>query len=319
MTIHKFNLALVCACLFLDALIPNQQVYAAGVNFVEIPLQTLHDAKPLELQGLVSSQTLNISIPQSWLINEGNWLEIKVITSPLLDPTRSSITISLNNLQIFSFNLKSIPREKRRILIPANMFTQGNNTLIFTGSLYLPDDPQTNCQNWDDPARWAAIDPTGLLHLSFARRDVQVDLANFPQGLVEPMEKYLPDQAKRPTLIVLPERSTQDDLTSLSTISYELGSYAGVNNDWHPEIVNGGQLNPGLVTNRNIVFIGTLPTEFQDKVENNKDYLGLFPSPWGTGNAILIIGDMNRRDGFTPASVFSNRTKSLLLHGNVAT
>jgi hypothetical protein len=119
-------------------------------------------------------------------------------------------------------------------------------------------------------------------------------------------------------LIVLPENHTQDDLTSLSTISYELGTHADVNNDWRPEIVNGNQLNPDIVSNRNIIFIGTLPAEFQDRVNIDKDYVALFPSPWGVGNAAMIIGDQNRHDGFTPASVFSDPARSVLLRGNVA-
>ena len=318
MRIHKLNLAFVCACLLLDALIPQNFVAAESLNFVEIPLETFHDAKPVELQGLISSQTLNIPIPQSWLIGEGNWLEIKVRTSPLLDSKRSSMTIALNGLQLSSNDLTSTPRAKRRILIPANMFTQGNNILTFTGTLYLPDDPQTNCQNWDDPSRWVAIDPGGLLHLTFERQDVQPDLSHFPQALIEPLERYLPDQAKRQTLVVLPENSTEDDLTSLSTISYELGSHAGLNNDWVPEIVNGSQLNTRNISNRNIIFIGTIPHEFQDRANNDKDYVALFPSPWGIGNAVMLIGDQNRQDGFTPASVFSDRTKSILLQGDIA-
>ena len=318
MSAHKIKLVLVCACLLLEAFIPTQNAHAEGLDFVEIPLETLHDEKPIELQGLISSQTLNISIPQSWLLNEGNWLELKITASPLLDSARSSLTISLNGLQINSYRLSKIPRTNQRILIPANMFTQGNNSLIFSGTLYLPDDVQTNCQNWDDPARWIAIAPGGVLHLSFAKRDLHADLSNSARILVEPFEKYLPDQAKRETLIVLPENSTQDDLTSLSTISYELGSHASANSEWHPEIVKGSQLNASVVSNRNIIFIGTLPAEFQDQVGSNKDYVALFPSPWGLGNAAMVIGDQNRQDGFTPASVFSDPARSALLHGNVA-
>ena len=297
---------------------PLTPVSAEGLNFVDIPLESFHDEKPIELQGLISTQTLNIPLPQSWSLGEGNWLEIKVRTSPLLDAARSSLTISLNGLQLSSHNLTSTPRAKRRILIPANLFTQGNNVLTFTGTLYLPDDPQTNCQNWDDPSRWIAIDPGGLLHLSFDRRDVQPDLSNFPRSLVEPLEKYLPEQAKKHTLIVLPENPTQDDLSSLSTISYDLGSYAGTNYDWQPEIVKGRQLNPNTISNRDIIYIGTLPPEFQEQVSNDKDYIALFPSPWGTGNSVMIVGDQNRQDGFTPASIFSDRTKSILLQGELA-
>jgi Bacterial cellulose synthase subunit len=318
MNAQKFNLAFVCACLLLDAFIPNNHVYAEDLNFVEIPLETFHDEKPVELQGLISSQTLNIPVPQNWLLNEGNWLELKVTASPLLDSARSSLTISLNGLQVNSYRFTSIPGTRQHILIPANMFTQGNNTLTFTGTLYLPDDPQTNCQNWDDPSRWAAIDPGGLLHLSFARRDLQVDLSNFPQILIEPLEKYLPKGAKRQTLIVLPENITQDDLTSLSTISYELGSHADANNDWHPEIVTENQLSTNISADRNIIFIGKAPAEFQDKMDKQKDSVALFPSPWGVGNAVMLIGDQNRQDGFTSASIFSDRAKSILLHGNIA-
>ena len=318
MKTQKFSLAFLCACLLLDAFIPNNSVYAEDLNFVEIPLQTFHDENPVELQGLISSQTLNIPIPQNWLINEGNWLEFKITASPLLDSERSSLTISLNGLQVNSYRLTRIPRIRQRILIPANMFTQGNNTLTFTGTLYLPDDPQTNCLNWDDPSRWAAIDPGGLLHLSFARRDLKAELSNFPRVLIEPLEKYLPEGAKRQALIVLPENITQDDLTSLSTISYELGSHADVKNDWRPEIVTENQLNADITANRNIIFIGQAPPEFRDEISNDRDSVALFPSPWGIGNAVMLIGDQNRQDGFTPASIFSDRAKSILLHGNVA-
>lgn len=318
MNANKFNLAFLCVCLLLDVLIPQKHVSAEGVNYVEIPLEILHDEKPIGLQGLISSQTLNIPVPQSWLVDEGNWLELKITPSPLLDSARSSLTISLNGLQVNSYRLTKIPRTRQRILIPANMFTQGNNILTFTGTLYLPDDPQTNCQNWNDPSRWIAIDPGGLLHLSFVRRDLQVDLSNFPQVLIEPLEKYLPAEAKRQTLIVLPENSTQDDLTSLSTISYALGSHAGANSNWRPEIVASNQLDANMVSNRNIIFIGTLPSEFRDRIGNDKDYVALFPSPWGVGNAALIIGDQNRQNSLSPASIFSDPTRNILLQGNVA-
>ena len=315
---HKFYWIVICVSLSGAFLVPQNIVDAQEQNFVEIPLEIFHDDKPIALQGLISSQTLNIPIPQSWLLGEENWIELKITTSPLLDSARSSLNISLNGLQINSYRLTRIPGTKQRILIPANMFTLGNNTLTFTGTLYLPDDSQTNCQNWDDPSRWLAIDPGGLIHLSFVRRGLQVDLSNFPQVLIEPLEKYLPDGANRQTLIVLPENSTQDDLTSLSTISYVLGNHADSNGNWQPEIVTENQLNANVRGNRNIIFIGKAPIEFQDRASNDKDYIALFPSPWGLGNAVMIIGDQNRQDGFSPASVFSDPARSILLHGNVA-
>lgn len=318
MSIHKFFRIASCFALLLAFLLPQKNAYAQELNFVEIPLETLHDQKPIELQGLNSAQTLNLPLPDNWLPTEEIWLDIGIKASPLLDLRRSSLTISVNGLPLNSYYLSDVTDTQQQIHLPAKLFIQGNNSIAFTSTLYLPDDQQTNCQNWDDPARWLAIEPGGLLHLSFTKRDLQPDLSNFPRIFLEPFGKYLVHGADKPALIVLPENSTQDDLTSLSTLSYVLGNYAGADSDWHPEIVTQSQFDTATAANRNIVFIGNAPNELQDQISNEKDYVGLFPSPWGVGNAALIIGDQNRNDGFSPASVFSDRARSLLLQGNVA-
>jgi hypothetical protein len=318
MNSRKFSQAAISVSLLIAFLLPQKHAYAQNHKFVEIPLEAFHDQKPIELQGLISSQTLNIPIPEGWSLSDENWLEVQIKASPLLDAARSSMTIALNGLHVSSYQLGKLPETKQRILLPANLFTLGNNTLTFTGTLYLPNDQQTNCQNWGDPARWLAIQPGGVLHVSFARRDFPVDLSNFSQILVEPMEKYLPVEAIRQTLIVLPENSTRDDLSSLSTLSYVLGHYAGVNSEWHPEIVNENQFDTGLATGRNVVFIGSAPNEFQDQASRDKDYVAIYPSPWSVGNAVMVVGDQNSQDGFSPAAVFSDASRNLLLHGNIA-
>lgn len=309
---------LLSACVVLSCFLPQQNAYAQSSDFVEIPLEALHDEKPIELMGLISSRTLELPIPPSWSIGEENWMEVRFRVSPLLDAARSSITIALNSLPIVSYNLVNFSETNRRIPIPASLFRPGKNTLTFTSTLYLPDDHETNCQNWDDPARWLAIEPGGLLHLSFVRRDPEIDLAYFPQVFVESMEKYLSDPAVRQPLIILPEDSTADDLTALSTLSYLLGHDAGSGYEWTPEILNASKWDSGLAASRNIIIIGDPPAEFQDKTSHDKDYVGLFSSPWSVGNAVMIIGDQDRNDGFTPASVFSDPARSIPLQGNLA-
>jgi Bacterial cellulose synthase subunit len=309
---------LLCLSILTVLLVPQQTVSAQDLNAVDIPLEVFHDQQPIELHGLISSQTLNIPIPQSWLIGDENWLELQFRASPLLDSGRSSLSLSINDFQIGSYRLETLIKTKQRIPVLSKMFTQGNNILTISGALYLPDDLQTNCENWDDPVRWLAVEPGGLLHLSFNRRELQADLSNFPQILIEPLEKYLPDQPRKQTLIVLPEESTQDDLTSVASLSYILGNAANSNYDWQPEIVKTSQLTPSLRADRNIVFIGEVPAEFQDRASNDKDQIALFPSPWGVGHAVMIIGDANRQDGFSPATILSDRARSILLRGNVA-
>lgn len=314
----RVNRIIVWVWVWLAFLLPQKHIHAQSQNFVEIPLETFNNEQPIELLGLISSQTLNFPIPQSWLPGDETWIEIKPRISSLLDLQRSSLTIALNGLQVASYTLTEITQTKQQILIPASMFTQGNNTLTFTGTLYLPDDRETNCQNWDDASRWLIIEPGGLLHLSFERRDLPVDLSNFSQVLIEPMERYLPDEARRQTLIVIPENTTRDDLTSLSTLSYILGNSGDIRYNWRPEIVTERQFSPRISENRNIIFIGQAPTELQNSVSSDKNYVALLPSPWSQGYAVMIIGDQNRQDGFSPASVFSDPARSVLLHGNVA-
>ena len=308
----------ICALVLLGQSLPDRHAQAQSQDFIEIPLETLREERPIELHGLLSNETLNIPVPQSWLLGEENWLELQFRASPLLDLGRSSLTISINDLQVGSYRLETLSGTKQRILIPGSMFSQGDNVLAFSGALYLPNDHQTNCENWDDPVRWLAIEPGGLLHLSLIRRELQADLSNFPQILIEPFEKYLPDQHQKQPLIVLPEDSTQDDLTSLATLSYILGNAANSTYNWQPEIVKTSQLKPSMRANRNVIFVGEVPAEFQDQASNDKDHIALFPSPWGVGNVVMILGDKDRQDGFSPATIFSDRARSILLRGNVA-
>jgi len=318
MNVRTINQIIVLVLAWLAFLIPQKYVRAQSQSFVEIPLETFNDEQPIELLGLISSQTLNFPVPQSWLLGEENWIEIKTRASSLLDLRRSSLTISLNGLQVASYTLTELEETKQQILIPAKMFSQGNNNLTFTGTLYLPDDQVTNCQNWDDASRWLTIEQGGILHLSFERRDLPVDLSNFSEVLIEPMERYLPDENKRQTLIVMPENTTQDDLTSLSTLSYVLGNKADVRYNWRPEIVTEHQFDPSMSANRNVIFISRAPAELQNSTGSDKNYVALFPSPWAQGYTVTIIGDQNRQDGFSPATVFSDPIRSVLLHGNIA-
>jgi hypothetical protein len=136
----KLHHVVAIVLLFATFLYPQTSVDAQEQNFVEIPLEAFHDEQSIELLGLISSQTLNISIPRGWLLGEENWLEIKFRKSDLLDLVGSSVTISLNGSHVSSHRLTQLSETKQQILVPANMFTQGNNTLTFTGTLYLPDD-----------------------------------------------------------------------------------------------------------------------------------------------------------------------------------
>jgi cellulose synthase subunit len=315
---NRLPQAVICFSFLATLMAPQKLVRAAEINSVDIPLESFNDNRPIELLGLISSQTLNIPIPQSWLLDTENWLEINITASPLLDFQRSSLTITLNGLHLDSVQLAKNGSLRQRILIPSAMLSLGNNALVFTGTLYLPEDRDTNCQNWDDPSRWLAIASGGVLHLSFIRRSTSVDLANFPRAFIEPLEKYLQSTEKTQTLFVLPDNSSQDDLTSLAVTSYILGKDVDASYDWNPDIITVSQFNGAMAANRNIIFINHVPAELRAIPASDKDYIAMFPSPWGLGKASMVIGDHDSQDGFSPALVFSSPARSVLLQGNVA-
>lgn len=300
-------------------LIPQGQGRAAGSGSIDAPLQDFHGGQPIQLSGLYSSQTLNIPIPDTWVVTGENWIEITVRTSALLDRDRASLTITLNGLRVDSFPVSEFTDSPRRILIPANMFSQGNNDLTFTAMLYVAADKTTECQNWDDPSRWLSIEATSMLRLSYTTRDVPVDLAYFPQAFLQPLDQYLPDGGTSRLLFVLPDDSTADDQTSLMQTSYILGHEAGTDFSWEPEIVTESQFQDSLAAGKNIIFIDNIPARLKDSIPpSDKNFIAMFPSPWGGDRAVLVIGDKDRNDGFSPAAVFGDPTRRVLLRGNIA-
>jgi hypothetical protein len=317
MNLFRRLLAVAGVCILLS-LTSAPLVRAETLAFVEIPLGAFHNEKPIELQGLVSSQSLTIPIPENWAPGNETWIELVSRTHPLLDQDRTSLTISLNGRRITTYSPATGQETSLRIPLPADMFTVGNNTLTFTATLYLPHDEETNCQTWDDPARWLSIHPGSLLHLSYEPRNPLLDLASFPQNFLDPLAQYLPEESRKPILIVLPDAATRDDLSALSGISYALGSHANAEFDWQPDIIPATQFSRKMAARRNIIFIGNAPPEVQYPAEAGKDHIALFPSPWSAGHAVLVIGDRQRQDGFSPAAVFSDPARNLLLHGDLA-
>src|SRR5262245_1972744 len=104
----RLHRLIICTWSIITFLVPQQPVQSQDLNFVEIPLEKFHSQNPVQFLGLVSSETLNIPVPQSWLPGDENWLDIKIRISPLLDLARSSITITLNSLQVDSYQLANI-------------------------------------------------------------------------------------------------------------------------------------------------------------------------------------------------------------------
>jgi hypothetical protein len=303
--------------ILVNFLIPSIPASAADAYSIDIPIQSLNSDQPINLSGLISTQTIEIPIPTNWEIAAQSWLEIGITASEILDLPNASLTISLNGLQVKSFHLSNMSGTTQRIELPANFFKRGNNTLTFTGTLYLPDDMETNCKIWDDPARWVLIDPLSKLHLSVQKKVIPADLSHFTDFFLRPLDQYLPEDENQ-TLFILPDGTKQDDLNAMSVISYFLGYEAGENFSWNPQILTESEFNQLNNINGNLIFIDIIPPQFKENISIEKDAVGMFTSPWDSSKAVLVISDQNREDGYSPAYIFGDSSRKALLIGNVA-
>lgn len=303
--------------ILVNFLIPSRFASAGDVYSINVPIQSLNDDQAINLSGLISTQTIEIPLPTNWGITSQSWLEIDITASDLLDLPTASLTISLNGLQVKSLHLANLSGTTQRIDLPANFFKRGNNTLTFAGTLYLPDDMQTNCKIWDDPSRWLLIGPQSQLHLSFQKQDIPADLAHFNDFFLRPLDQYLP-KGENQTLFILPDDIKQDDLNALSAISYFSGHEAGENFNWDLQILAESEFNKLNNVDKNMVFIDTIPPQFTEDISTKKNAIGMFTSPWDNSKAVLVISDQNREDGYTPAYIFGDPARQVLLIGNVA-
>jgi len=296
---------------------PAIDVRAENGTFIEIPLQVLNSDKPMRIEGLIGSQNIEFILPKNWKVTDQSWLTLSVTASELLAAPDSSITVSLNGLQLTSLQLKDLIGADRRILLPPNFFVVGNNVLSFDGMLYLPDDLKTNCKGWDDPSRWMYFNPQSNLHIGFQKQSLPADLSNFPDSFLQPLDRYLSDGEDR-TLFVLPDEPKPDDMNALSATAYFLGRQGGDTFPWQPQVVTQSQFASLKNINQNIVFVDNIPSQFENVIATQKNAIGIFSSPWDSSKTVMVIFDKDREDGYTPALIFGDWIKKVLLTGNVA-
>jgi len=298
-------------------LIPSVRVFAEPDLSIDIPLQSLNNDQPIDLVGLISTQSVELPLPANWNITQTSWLEFEFTAGELIDRSRSSITISLNGLQVTSIQLEKATGAPQQVAIPPTFFTQGKNTLSFSAALYLPGDTATNCKGWEDPSRWLLIGSQSKMHLSLQKADVASDLSHFPEAFLQPLSQYLPSGEDQ-TMFVLPDVISKDDLNTLSAVAFFLGHNGGSAFALNPQLLTETQFNSVQTRKSNIIFINNIPAQFKKDISTEKNAVAMYPSPWDGSKSVLVIFDRNREDGFTPALILGDPIRKVLLTGNVA-
>lgn len=302
---------------FVNLFLPSTIALAENTTSIEIPLETLNDDQVVRLEGLMSTQNLEFTLPYNWQITDQSWLDISVAASELLSFPDSSITVSLNGLQVASLQLMDLAGSSKRVKLPADFFVTGNNVLTLDGILYLPDDLKTNCKGWEDPSRWVYFPPSSRLRIGFHKQSLPADLSNFPDAFLQPLDRYLAGGEDK-TIFVLPDEFKPDDLNALTASSYFLGRQAGENFPWSPQLFTNSEFAQLKNINGNVIFINHIPAQFENAIATEKNAIGIFSSPWNPSRTVMIIFDKDREDGYTPTLIFGDWIKRVMLSGNVA-
>jgi hypothetical protein len=309
--------AVFFAVLIMFLVIPSFGVEAGNGTSIDIPLEVLNNDQSLRLEGLTGTQNIEFVLPKNWKITDQSWLTLSATASELLAAPDSSITISVNGLQLSSLSLKDLLGADRRIPLPPNFLVAGSNVLTFDGMLYLPDDLLTNCKGWDDPSRWMYFNPQSSLHVGFEKQSLPADLSNFPDSFLQPLDRYIPDGGDK-TLFVLPDNIKPDDMNALSATAYFLGRQGGDAFPWNPQIVTQTDFDHLTIIHQNVIFVNHIPPQFDDVIATEKNAIGIFSSPWDSSKTVMVIFDKDREDGYTPTLIFGDWIKKVLLSGNVA-
>ena len=305
------------SCLLFGFAWPNKVVQADSRAGLDIPFSALNSDQLIQLNGLFGTQKLEFTLPNNWQITDDSWIDLSVTFSNLLDQNSSSLTISLNDLQVTSILLKDLAGQGKRIKLPGSFFVTGKNILTLEGVLHLPEDFKTNCSGWDNSARWATFNINSTLHIGFLTQPFPADLSSFPDSFLQPLDRYLPNGEDQ-TIFVLPDQPQPDDLRALSIISYYLGHQAGDKFVWSPQIFTETKFKTLTTINGNVIFINNQPRGVEGVNTSTKNGIGIFSSPWHSGKAIMVISDRDRQDGYTPAQIFGDWIRKVLLKGNVA-
>ncbi len=240
----------------------------------------------------------------------GAYFDMNLSYSPLLDPVLSSVTVSLNGVQVRSLNLKpeGSQRTVQRITLPPGSLKPGPNSVTILFALYLRGS-EWYCMPLADERAWGVLHRDSAFVLPVGPDPPTLDLANFPYPFVKngsPLGTYL----------VLPEDPTmfQDSLNVAAALGRQsLGDStemeAGLESQLTEEIrkkyelaIYGVSPNSGILTELGPQLPLELGGDSQRSLQKpesvllgvkdaaNLGIIELIPSPWNqTEKAVLVV------------------------------
>ncbi len=240
--------------------------------------------------------------------SEGVYFDLVSSHSPVLDPSRSTVTVAVNGTPVYTMALKADngERSSRRIRLSGPALRPGSNSATVTFNLYPP--PTEGCGPDAQERAWAVLHPDSSLQLPPATKQPPLGLSNLPypfvqRGTLSSSLLVLPDD---PTFLedslqvaaVLGRQSsgtstelragTASDLTEETKRSYHLVAYGlPENNGVIAEAAGMLPMALGAGSERTLRGPETVLLGVKDAA--NLGILELVPSPWSADKALLVL------------------------------
>jgi cellulose synthase operon protein B len=136
----------------------------------------------LMLQGLESHQTLTFTVPRAWELTDDPLIDVQFDHSAALDPSRSSLTIQVNDQALGSVKLDAgnVLAGRIQVRVPRRLLVDYNK-LKLTVVQHLDEE----CEDPFDPALWSRVSKASRIDLAYRSREVVGELADFPYPLFD--------------------------------------------------------------------------------------------------------------------------------------
>jgi cellulose synthase operon protein B len=201
---------------------PSTVAVAASPAAVAAPATTSFEDLgygDLTARGIHSTLDYFFPIPQGHSPQKGAQLDLVVSHSPLLLPTRSTMTVLLNGTPLLSHALNDANQNQARIRVPLpTAHTQSDGLFVQVQfSMRLTNE---TCEDPHNVGLWATVHRESSLKMPLAWQAEDATLDQL-EGLFTPSTTQTPT-----TTLVLPPAATSEELQAAGLVAFQLGRWA---------------------------------------------------------------------------------------------
>ena len=283
--------------------------------------------------------TFYFAVPAAWELLDGAAINFKFSLSPLLDSTKSQVTVFINGIYAGTTKLKTVPGRKMNFKVKIPPQARDRQLLEVAVRYYLDTEQQVNldCGRRDYDKAWFIIH--GDSWLDYKHRDKNVFyLSDLPGPYLLRKKVNLP-------LFVMPDQPTAADLTALERLSMSMGQLMPKNENWF-SVKKASQITKEDLKTNHLIVIGLaerqklfsqmntkLPISF--RLDDSKpfihssqiglpydfrDQMGtvqLIPSPFNFLKTIVVVTGTNDELMLKALDTIINRNQLAILEANV--